>query len=88
MPIEAPRNAARLKSVLSRAPRNESNPVAGLTACNADGLDSPVTFLRLPAPDWQIMAKTISALEYARVASLANRPFEITDRYGEVWVFG
>jgi hypothetical protein len=58
-----------------------------LSASNADVLASLESILhRVPADDWKVIARIISALEYSEVASLAERPLEIVDRYGETWV--
>ncbi|MET0252678.1 MAG: hypothetical protein ABW214_01440 [Terrimicrobiaceae bacterium] len=45
-------------------------------------------FYEIPATDWKILARIISALEYAGVDSLSERPVEITDCFGETWVIG
>ena len=58
-----------------------------LYVSNVDGLDEPQRILRGVKPsDWQVIAKTISALEYARVDSVAKRPLEVVDRSGTKWV--
>jgi hypothetical protein len=54
---------------------------------NADGLDEPQRILRGVAPsDWKIVGRTISALEFSGVDSVAVRPFEVVDRWGMKWV--
>jgi hypothetical protein len=65
----------------------DASGALSLSACNADSLDEPQRILHGVAPrDWQVAAKTISALEFSQVASVAERPFEIVDRFGERWV--
>jgi hypothetical protein len=58
-----------------------------LWVSSADDADLPQRVLSsVAAADWKIVARTISALEFTQVASVANRPFEIVDRFGERWV--
>jgi len=54
---------------------------------NADYRDAPQEILRgIPPSDWKTLARTVSALEFAGVPSLARRPLEVVDRFGERWV--
>jgi hypothetical protein len=59
----------------------------GLNVSNADGLDEQQHILRRVAPSgWQVIAKTIAALEYSGIASVAQRPLEVVDADGIKWV--
>jgi hypothetical protein len=58
-----------------------------LWVSGADDANLPQRILSaIPTTDWKTVARTISALEFSQVASVAERPFEIVDRFGEKWV--
>ena len=59
--------------------------VLSLHTSNADSLDPP-QHLVSQSSDWKFCARLVAAIEFAQVASLAERPVEIVDRYGEKWV--
>jgi hypothetical protein len=41
---------------------------------------------KIQPSDWKVIARIISALEFAEVESVAQRPIQLTDRFGEGWV--
>jgi hypothetical protein len=58
-----------------------------LTVGNADGLDCPERILKaVHFDDWKVIVGVVQALEFARVDSIARRPLELTDKFGERWI--